>query len=73
MVVNAAHRQRGYGTALIRHLQAESRRLGLKSLNLTSQPTREAANRLYRRMGFLQRETNVYRWPCLSRAAADKA
>jgi hypothetical protein len=29
---------------------------------LTSRPSREAANRLYQRMGFVVRDTNVYRY-----------
>jgi hypothetical protein len=35
---------------------------GVRSVGLTSRPEREAANRLYRRVGFEQRETNVYVW-----------
>ena len=61
VVVRPDCRGRGYGAALIAHLTAESRRMGAKSLNLTSKPQREAANRLYQRMGFVLRETNVYR------------
>lgn len=34
---------------------------GSKTIDLTSRPSREAANRLYVRLGFVQRETNVYR------------
>lgn len=62
VVVSPACRGRGYGHALVARLQAESVRLGAKSLNLTSRPDREAANRLYRRAGFEPRHTNVYRW-----------
>ncbi len=62
VVVDAAARRRGYARALLGHLKAESRRLGAKSLNLTSRPGREAANRLYRTEGFALRETNVYRF-----------
>ena len=40
----------------------EARRLGARSTDLTSRPSREAANRLYARMGFQQRESNVYRY-----------
>jgi ribosomal protein S18 acetylase RimI-like enzyme len=36
---------------------------GAKTVELTSRPSREAANRLYRRLGFEIRETNVYRYP----------
>ena len=40
----------------------EARRLGARSTDLTSRASREAANRLYARMGFQQRESNVYRY-----------
>lgn len=62
VVTSPECRGRGYAGALIAHLQCESVRLGAKSLNLTSRPDREAANRLYRRAGFEPRTTNVYRW-----------
>ena len=39
-----------------------ARRLGARSTDLTSRPSREAANRLYQRMGFEARESNVYRY-----------
>ena len=35
---------------------------GAKGVSLTSRPSREAANRLYQRIGFTSRETNVYRY-----------
>ena len=35
---------------------------GAKTVDLTSRPSREAANRLYQRIGFQPRETNVYRF-----------
>ena len=35
---------------------------GAKSVDLTSRPSREAANRLYQRVGFDTRQTNVYRY-----------
>jgi ribosomal protein S18 acetylase RimI-like enzyme len=35
---------------------------GAKSVDLTSRPSREAANRLYQRLGFEARSTNVYRF-----------
>jgi hypothetical protein len=31
-------------------------------VDLTSRPSREAANRLYVRVGFTHRETNIYRY-----------
>jgi ribosomal protein S18 acetylase RimI-like enzyme len=61
VVVDAAGRGRGVGAALtqeaIRLAQAE----GVKSVDLTSRPSREAANRLYERLGFQVRETKLYR------------
>ena len=40
----------------------KARSLGATSTDLTSRPSRAAANRLYQRMGFTQRNTNVYRF-----------
>ena len=39
-----------------------ARQLGAKTVDLTSRPSRESANRLYKRLGFLQRDTNIYRF-----------
>jgi ribosomal protein S18 acetylase RimI-like enzyme len=41
---------------------AEAVRRGAKTVELTSRPSREAANRLYQRIGFVRRHTNVYRY-----------
>jgi ribosomal protein S18 acetylase RimI-like enzyme len=61
VVVDEAHRGRGIAQALLEAAIALARSFGAKTLDLTSRPGREAANRLYRRVGFEQRETNVYR------------
>jgi 2-amino-4-hydroxy-6-hydroxymethyldihydropteridine diphosphokinase len=61
VVVEKECRGRGYARALLQHLKQESKRLGVKSLNLTSRPERQAANALYRSEGFELRTTNVYR------------
>jgi ribosomal protein S18 acetylase RimI-like enzyme len=61
VVVDEAARGQGVGEALTREAVEEARRAGADRIALTSQPQREAANRLYRRLGFEQRETNVYR------------
>jgi hypothetical protein len=39
-----------------------ARELGCKTVELTSRPSREDANRLYQHLGFVPRETNVYRY-----------
>ena len=41
---------------------AHAQKIGARTVDLTSRPSREAANRLYRRCGFELRETNVYRY-----------
>lgn len=61
VVVDGAARGHGVGEALNRAALDEARRRGAKDVSLTSRPSREAANRLYRRLGFQPRETNVYR------------
>ena len=61
VVADEAVRGRGVGQALVEAAVDHAKALGARTVDLTSRPTREAANRLYRRVGFLQRETNVYR------------
>lgn len=61
VVVDGDARGRGVGEALNRQALELARRLGARTVDLTSRPSREAANRLYRRIGFVERETNVYR------------
>jgi len=62
VVVDEAVRGHGVGEALNRAALDEARRHGAKAVNLTSRPSRQAANRLYARIGFLPRDTNVYRY-----------
>ncbi len=61
VVVDAAARGRGAGEALVRAMVERARTLGCTTVDLTSRPSREAANRLYLRVGFELRDTNVYR------------
>lgn len=61
VVVDEAGRGRGVGEALNRFALDLARAEGCKTVDLTSRPSREAANRLYQRLGFQARETNVYR------------
>lgn len=62
VVVSDDARGRGIGAALNRAALAEAERRQVKDVSLTSRPSREAANRLYQRLGFEQRETNLYRY-----------
>jgi ribosomal protein S18 acetylase RimI-like enzyme len=61
VVVDESARGGGVGEALTLRAVELARAAGARSVELTSRPTREAANRLYRRLGFEERETNVLR------------
>jgi ribosomal protein S18 acetylase RimI-like enzyme len=61
VVVDGGARGRGVGEALSREALRIAAEAGARTVDLTSRPSREAANRLYRRLGFEQRETNVFR------------
>lgn len=60
VVVDVAARGRGIGEALCHAALDIAQHAGAHDVSLTSRPSREAANRLYQRMGFVQRQTNVY-------------
>ena len=62
VVVDGRARGKGVGEALNRAALATARQRGAKRVDLTSRPSREAANRLYQRIGFVRRDTNVYRY-----------
>jgi ribosomal protein S18 acetylase RimI-like enzyme len=61
VVVDDAARGAGAAAALVQAALDHSAELGARTVDLTSRPDREAANRLYLRMGFETRQTNVYR------------
>jgi ribosomal protein S18 acetylase RimI-like enzyme len=61
VVVDETSRGRGVGEELTAAAVNLVRDAGVDMVDLTSRPIREAANRLYRRMGFEPRETNIYR------------
>ena len=62
VVVDESARGRGVASALTREALRRAEAAGARTVDLTSRPSREAANRLYRRLGFELRETNVYRY-----------
>lgn len=62
VVVDGGARGQGVGESLNLAAIEVAQRRGARTVDLTSRPTREAANRLYQRIGFVQRETNVYRF-----------
>ena len=62
VVVDESARGRGVGEALTEHALDIARAAGARTVDLTSRPSREAANRLYQRLGFTLRDTNVFRY-----------
>lgn len=62
VVVDAGARNRGVGEALSRAALKRAAAAGAKAVDLTSRASREAANRLYRRLGFVPRETGLFRY-----------
>lgn len=62
VVVDESGRGKGIGEALTLAAIDEATRLEARSIDLTSRPSRAAANALYQRLGFEPRETNVYRF-----------
>lgn len=62
VVVDERARGKGVGRELMNHALNVAKELGAKSADLTSRPSREAANKLYQAIGFEGRETNVYRY-----------
>jgi ribosomal protein S18 acetylase RimI-like enzyme len=65
VIVDEAARGRGTGEALTREALRLASAEGVRTVELTSAPERAAANRLYRRLGFEGRATNVYVWRSL--------
>ena len=60
VIVDESARGQGVGEVLVRRALEAAQARGASAVTLTSNPRREAANRLYRRMGFKLRETNAY-------------
>lgn len=63
VVTDEAYRGRGYGRQLMEALHEWFEARGVNSVNLTSNPSREAAGNLYEDMGYRQLDTRVYRKP----------
>lgn len=61
VVVSSTQRGKGLGRALMQHALNEVKKQGGGAVLLTSRPSREVANKMYQRMGFERRETNVYK------------
>lgn len=62
VVVDADYRGKGIASNLMREAIDRAKNIQAKTIDLTSRPERESANRLYQRLGFVQRDTNLYRY-----------
>jgi ribosomal protein S18 acetylase RimI-like enzyme len=62
VVVDESARGQGAGEALVTEAVRLASDSGARTVDLTSRPSRESANRLYEKIGFQARETNVYRY-----------
>jgi ribosomal protein S18 acetylase RimI-like enzyme len=62
VIVDSSARGQGVGEALVRECMARANDAQVLMLELTSMPYRESANRLYKRLGFVRKPTNVYVW-----------
>ena len=61
VVVDESQRGKGLGTQLMDKLIERAKKRGALHIDLTSRPSRVAANALYHKLGFEQRDTNMYR------------
>jgi ribosomal protein S18 acetylase RimI-like enzyme len=71
VVVEEAGRGRGVGASLTREAIRLALAAGARTVDLTSRPSRAAANRLYERVGFQVRDSKVYRLTGLAAALQD--
>jgi ribosomal protein S18 acetylase RimI-like enzyme len=62
VVVDDAIRRSGAGKSLTLRALELARELGIKTVDLTSRPSREAANAMYQNLGFELRQSNLYRF-----------
>jgi ribosomal protein S18 acetylase RimI-like enzyme len=62
VIVDESARGCGVGEALVREGMRRANEAGVLMLELTSMPYRQSANRLYKRLGFVRKPTNVYVW-----------
>lgn len=62
VVVDGSATRQGIGAALTQAMLDRAAERGCVTVDLTSRPSRDAANRLYQRLGFTLRETNLYRF-----------
>jgi len=60
VVVDEEYRRRGFGKKLILHIISLAKKMSIESLELKSENYRVVANILYKKLGFIIKEANVY-------------
>jgi ribosomal protein S18 acetylase RimI-like enzyme len=60
VVVDQEYRRQGLGKKLMKKLISIGKQKKVNGVNLTSRPSRVAANKLYKKLGFKRKETNFY-------------
>ncbi|OGI38129.1 MAG: hypothetical protein A2612_02205 [Candidatus Moranbacteria bacterium RIFOXYD1_FULL_44_12] len=61
VVVHPKHQGKGFGEKIMSHVIEQAKKKGIDSIELTSNPKRAVANKLYQKLKFEPRKTNVYR------------
>jgi len=72
VVIDGSQRGKGYGKEIMLYAMRFAESMGAKSIDLTSRPFRIAANQLYIDLGFVRRDTNVYRYQVVSPEKPEK-
>jgi ribosomal protein S18 acetylase RimI-like enzyme len=62
VVVDESARGRGVATLLVTGALRLAREQGARKIDLTSRPAREAAGKLYEKLGFVRRDSRLYRF-----------
>lgn len=62
VVVDSEYRGQGIAQKLLGEAISRANSINARTIDLTSRPDKVAANRLYQKLGFVERDTNVYRY-----------
>jgi ribosomal protein S18 acetylase RimI-like enzyme len=62
VVIDESQRGKGYGRELMLYAIKFAESIGAEAIELTSRPSRISANHLYQKLGFVIRETNLYKF-----------
>lgn len=60
VIVSSDYRKKGIGELLVQNLIKKAKELNVKAILLHSNPKREAAHRLYKRMGFAEKDSSLF-------------